>query len=131
MRKRFMCAVAIVAVLAFQITVPVQAAITLDPTNPANFNSEGNQTITPGTVLTFTDQSVADFAVLFGNDADAVPGVDLDVIATFQILSTTPVNADVGNRIAINDGLNKATIAACIIQNGVKGIVSDRRVHPS
>jgi hypothetical protein len=102
--------------------VRVEAAIVLDPTNPANFSSEGNQTITPGSVLTFADQSIGDFALLFGNDADAVPGVELDVIATFQVLSTIPMNADVGNRIAINDGLNKAAIAACIIQNGVKGI---------
>jgi hypothetical protein len=117
--QRILLTLTLILVLA---TAPVEAAITLDPTNPANFNSEGNQTITPGAVLTFTDQSIGDFALLFANDADAVPGVNLDVIATFQVLSTIPINADAGNRIVINDGLNKAAIAACVILNGVKGI---------
>jgi len=107
--QRILLTLTLILVLA---TAPVEAAITLDPTNPANFNSEGNQTITPGAVLTFTDQSIGDFALLFANDADAVPGVNLDVIATFQVLSTIPINADAGNRIVINDGLNKAAIAA-------------------
>jgi hypothetical protein len=126
MKTRVTCVLTIFAMLALETTalwpVPVEAAIVLDPTNPANFSSEGLQTITPGAVLTFTDQSIGDFALLFGNDADAVPGVELDVIATFQVLAGIPANADAGNRIAINDGLNKAAIAACVIQNGVKGI---------
>ena len=126
MKRRVTCALAILAVLALETTafwqVRVEAAITLDPTNPANFKSDGNQTITPGTVLTFTDTSVGDYALLFGNDADAVPGVELDVIATFQILAIIPINAEAGNRIVINDGINKAAIAECVIINGVKGI---------
>jgi hypothetical protein len=126
MKTRVTCVLTIFAVLALETTalwpVRVEAAITLDPTNPANFKSDGNQTITPGAVLTFTDQSVSDFALLFGNDADAVPGVDLDVVATFQVMQTLPSNADAGNRVVINDGVNKAAIAACIIQNGVNGI---------
>jgi hypothetical protein len=80
MKTRVTCVLTIFAMLALETTalwpVPVEAAIVLDPTNPANFSSEGLQTITPGAVLTFTDQSIGDFALLFGNDADAVPGVE-------------------------------------------------------
>ena len=98
-----------------------EAAVTLNPMDPSNFTEDGGQTITPGSVLTFTDQSVGDIALLFSNDADALPGVEVDIVATFQILSTSPNNVDVGNRVAIIDA-NKAAIAACVILNGVKGI---------
>ena len=54
MKNSVACALAIFALLALLATelwpVLVEAAITLDPTNPANFNSEGLQTITTGAV---------------------------------------------------------------------------------
>jgi hypothetical protein len=97
-------------------------ATTLDPTNPfGNFKQDGTQTVTPGPVLAIADQNVGDFAVLFATDFDATAGTELDVVATFQVLSTLPNNADAGNRVAINDGTH-AAIAACVIQNGVNGI---------
>src|SRR5262245_12609359 len=99
----------------------VEAATTLDPASPGNFSQDGTQTVTPGAVLTITDQSVGDTALLFANDSDAVPGVEVDVIATFKVKSTNPNNVDVGNRVVINDA-TRAAIAACIIKNGVSGI---------
>lgn len=58
-KKRVACALAIFAVLALETTalwpVPVGAATTLNPANPSNFTQGGTQTVTRGTVLTFTD----------------------------------------------------------------------------
>jgi hypothetical protein len=99
------------------------ASTVLDPQNPANFQRDGSQGFTPGPLLTLADQSVGDVIVFFAPDADAVAGIELDIVATFQVLSTQPNSADVGNRVAINDGTQtRAAIAACIIQNGVNGI---------
>jgi hypothetical protein len=97
-------------------------ATTLDPNNPGNFTQDGTQTATPGNVLTLADQNIGDFVLLFANDSDAAAGVELDVVATFQVTATTPNNADAGNRVVINDGIAKSAIAACIQQNGVNGI---------
>lgn len=100
-----------------------KAATTLDPTNPiALFQQEGGQSFTPGASLKLADTSKSDFIVLFAFDNDAAAGTDLDLIATFRVTAGVPVNADAGNRIAINDGISKAAIAACIVQNGVNGI---------
>jgi len=41
-KKRVACALAVLAVLVLQTTTPVQAAVTLGPTNPSNFK-EGNE----------------------------------------------------------------------------------------
>jgi hypothetical protein len=96
---------------------------TLDPTNPtANFTKEGTQPHTPGAVLTLTDDSIGEIVAFFANDVDAAPGVEADVVATFRVLSTTRNNADVGNRVVINDGQARAAIAACIVRNGIRGI---------
>jgi hypothetical protein len=100
----------------------VEAAILLNPQDPSNFTQEGTQSFTPGTVLTLTDGSVSDFIAFFAPDGDASPGVAVDVVATFQVLSTAPVNADAGNRVVINDGQTRSAIAACIIKNGINGI---------
>jgi hypothetical protein len=100
MNKRVTCVLAVLAMLAGR----VEAATTLDPTNPANFQREGTQGFTPGSLLTLADQSIGDVIVFIAPDADAVAGVELDVVATFQVRFTIPNNADVGNRIAINDG---------------------------
>lgn len=100
-----------------------KAATTLDPTNPiALFQQEGGQIFTPGSALKLADTSKSDFIVLFAFDNDAAAGTDLDLIATFRVTAGVPVNADAGNRIAINDGISKSAIAACIVQNGVNGI---------
>jgi hypothetical protein len=119
------CTLAIFALLALETTVlwpvRVEAAITLDPTNPGNFQRDGSQSFTPGPVLRLADQSVGDVIAFFAPDPDAAAGSELDVIATFQIISTQPNNAEVGNRVAINDG-TKGAVAACIIKNGVNGI---------
>jgi hypothetical protein len=104
-------------------TPPGHTAITLDPANPtANFTKEGTQSHTPGAALRLQDVSAGDFVSLFGTDLDAAPGNEIDVTATFQITSFAPNNADVGNRIVINDGASRAAIAACTIQNNVRGI---------
>jgi len=100
-----------------------EAACTLDPQNPTPlFTKEGGQTATPGSVLTLEDASGADFVAFFCVDPDAIAGTELDVVTTFKVTSTTPNNADVGNRLVINDGATRSAIAACLIQNGVFGI---------
>jgi hypothetical protein len=88
--------------------------ITLDPTNPANFTKEGTQTFTAGAVLTLTDASVSGFIAFFAPDPDANPGLDIDLVATFQVQTTTPANANAGNRVVINDGQTHAAIATCV-----------------
>jgi hypothetical protein len=98
------------------------ASIVLDPNNTANFTQEGTQAFTRGSVLTLTDTSVSDFITFFANDADAAPGNELDLVATFQVRSTTPILADAGNRVVINDGQTRSAIAACAIVNGMPGI---------
>jgi hypothetical protein len=98
------------------------AATTLDPNNPGLFQTEGTQLFTAGSVLKLTDTSKSDFILFFAFDNDAAAGTDLDLIAKFRVTAGVPVNADAGNRIAINDGVAKAAIAACIVQNGVNGI---------
>ena len=112
-------------------------AVTLNPADPSNFTQDGGQSFTAGATLTLTDSSVADFIAFFAADADANAGVEVDVVATFQVTSTVPVNADVGNRIVVNDGQSHAAIAACVIVNGVKGIglqgagsISDPATYP-
>jgi hypothetical protein len=97
-------------------------SVVLNPADTSNFKIDGSQAITPGSVLTLTDQSVSDYVVLFALDNDAAAGTAVDVVATFQVQSTIPVNADVGNRIAINDGQTHAVVAACAIVGGVRGI---------
>lgn len=100
----------------------VEAAATLDPQNPGNFTREGTQPFTPGNVLTLSDTSSADFVAFFINDSDAALGVEVDVVATFQVKQTVPNNADAGARLVINDGLSKSAIASCVLINGVRGI---------
>ena len=100
----------------------VEAGITLNTFDPSNFTSEGGQQVTNGTVLTLNDRSVSDFVAFFAKDPDAAAGNEVDVVATFQVRSTIPVNAEVGNRVVISDGQTRSAIAACIIKNGVKGI---------
>jgi hypothetical protein len=120
--------VAFILALAAAVVSPalwswrVNAATTLDPTNPALFQTEGTQTFTRGSALKLADTSNSDFIMFFAFDNDAAAGTDLDLIATFRVTADVPVNADAGNRIAINDGISKAAIAACIVNNGVNGI---------
>jgi hypothetical protein len=99
-----------------------EAAITLNPADPSNFTQEGGQTFTAGNVLTLNDLSISDFIAFFAADPDASPGTDVDVVATFQVREGVPIEADVGNRVVINDGLIRSAIAACIIKNGINGI---------
>jgi hypothetical protein len=99
-----------------------KAGTVLDPTNPfATFQEEGSENITPGSVLSFTDENVGDIAVLHTTDLDAGAGIDLDIVATFHVLTTLPNNVDTGNRVVINDGTH-AAIAECVLINDVKGI---------
>ncbi len=98
-------------------------AVVLDPDNPeANFTKEGNQGFTPGNVLTLNDSSGADVINFFASDADAARGIATDVVVRFQVTRTIPNNADNGVRFAINDGQQRAVIAACITKNGQLGI---------
>src|SRR5215813_1651541 len=100
-----------------------RAGVVLDPTNPGNFQRDGAQSFTSGTVLTLADQSVGDIILFFAPEPDAAAGTDFDVIATFQVRATVHSGADVGNRLVINDGVMRAAVAACIFdENGVKGI---------
>jgi len=120
----------IVAVLLLSLGVMSprsDAAVTLDPNNPSNFTKDGTQTFTIGSVLTLTDGNVGDFIAFFAPDSDATAGLDIDVVATFQVLSLTPNNVDADNRIVINDGQSRSAIAACVIKqdssgNAIKGI---------
>lgn len=95
---------------------------TLNPQDPSNFTRDGGQTVTPGNVLTLTDTASGDFVALFANDSDAVVGNEIDIVATFQVRATAPNNVDCANRIVINDGVSRSAIAACILQNGTRGI---------
>lgn len=123
MKVRVACVLVILALLAIQTTRPVKAATTLDTANPnANFTNEGGQSFTPGNVLTLTDASNGDFVAFFAADVDANPGTQIDLVTTFQVRQETRFNADVGNRVVINDGLTRSAIAACIVKNGVNGI---------
>ena len=64
--------------------------IVLDPTNPTNFTQDGGQNSTPGSVFTLSDGDVADIVAFWAADPNASAGTTLDVIATFQVISTIP-----------------------------------------
>ncbi len=113
------------AVSAFALSstaTRIEAATTLNPQDISNFTQDGSQTATTGTVLTLTDLNIGDVVIEWANEPDAHAGIDLDVIAKFQVTANNANNADAGNRIVINDGLTKSAIAACVIKNGVNGI---------
>src|SRR5438552_1058432 len=114
MRPQFWATVSVAIALSF---APAHATTVLDPQDPSNFRQDGSQTATPGTVLTLANSSNGDIILLFAPDPDAVAGLDLDVVATFQLANPIPAGADAGNRVVINDGQGKAAIAACIFQN--------------
>jgi hypothetical protein len=88
------------------------ASTVLDPTNPSNFKQDGGQTATPGSVLRLVDSSNGDIILLFAPDPDAAAGIELDVVARFQLINPIPANADAGNRVVINDGVTRSAIAA-------------------
>ncbi len=114
--------------------VRVEAATILDPNNPGLFQREGTQPFAAGATLTLADASSSDFINFFTFDNDAAAGTDLDVIATFRVTASVPVNADAGNRVVINDGVSRSAIAACIVKDGVRGIglySSGSRFDPS
>ena len=126
-----------VTVATLLLCAPAQAETTLDPQNPSNFRQDGTQSATPGAVLTLRDGSVGDFILLFAPDPDAAAGVDLDIVATFQMVNPIPAGADAGNRVVINDGTTRSAIASCIFQNNVPGIglysqgpTTDQRSYP-
>lgn len=89
---------------------PVWAAVTLDPNDPigSGFRMDGTESFTPGNVLTLTDNNVGGSVTLFANDNDAAPNLEIDVVATFQVKSPIPNNADADNRLVINDGLERS-----------------------
>jgi hypothetical protein len=116
------CALASLAMLATQLSTPLQAATVLDPQNPANFTSDGQQSFVPGSFLRLNDTNLGDYIAFFTNDSDASPGIDVDVFATFQVIQTIPNNADTGVRVVINDGINRSAIAAATFNNAVRGI---------
>lgn len=122
LNRHVACALAVLAVLALGITTPVEAAVTLDPQNPTNFTRDGGQSSTPGPALRLTDTSSGDYIAYFINDPDSIASKDLDLFATFQVITTTPNNADLGARVVISDGVDRSAIAECVIINGVRGI---------
>ncbi len=70
-----------------------------------------------GTIVQFSDASNFDVCAMFTPNSCAGSGHDVDVVATFQVRTHTPVNADGGFRIIINDGFTRAAIATCAILN--------------
>ena len=112
MRKpMFWATVGVATTLSF---APAHAITILNPQDPSNFDKDGTQPFAPGNVLTLDDTSVSDFVTLYAYDADAAAGRDIDVVAAFQVRDGVPTNADVGNRVVINDGQTRSAIAACI-----------------
>jgi len=99
-----------------------EAATILDPQNPSNFARDGQQSATPGSILTLSDTSSSDCIAFFANDGDAGAAHEVDVVATFQVIQTAPNNADAGNRVVINDGISRSAIASCVVINGVRGM---------
>jgi hypothetical protein len=93
------------------------ASTVLDPTNPSNFQQDGTQTATPGSPLRLVDASIGDIILLFAPDPDAAAGIELDVVARFQLINPTPGGADAGNRVVINDGVTRSAIASCIFNS--------------
>jgi len=98
------------------------ASTVLDPTNPSNFKQDGTQTATPGNVLRLVDSSISDIILLFAPDPDAAAGIELDVVARFQLINPLPAGADVGNRVVINDGVTRSAIASCFFKQNVPAI---------
>src|SRR6266567_1302643 len=94
--------------------------VVLDPANPlANFTQEGGQgfAAAPG-VLSLTDISTSDVITFFAGDPNAAPGVELDVVASFQVRSFSLANADSGVRLNINDGVENAVYLCCVVIDG-------------
>lgn len=103
---------------AFLLPPRALAVVIFDPTNLGTFFADGGQTYVPGPgSVAFVDGSPADFIVLVSPDPDAAPGQTIDLIATFQVPSTTPVNADAGVRIGLSDGQALAAMLHTITVN--------------
>ena len=93
---------------------------------------------TAPTTLTFTDSSASDVSAIYTPNACAAPGLEVDVVATFQVRSCTPNSADADFRVVINDGQTKSAIAAAVMINGQRcialvgaGRASDVATYPA
>ncbi len=113
MNARLTC---LLAVLALSAAVDSARADTiLNPANPGNFTREGQQPFTPAPgALTLTDTSSSDRVGFHAHDAAASPCVEVDLVATFQVVDTAPNNADAGVRFVINDGIDRAVILGAV-----------------
>ena len=102
----------------------LMAAVTLDPTNPlAAFEKDGNQGVTPGPVMLLTDADTNDHVGFYAADADAGPGKEVEVTATFRIQSNAlPSGVDTGMRVVITDGAVTSAIVSCVTLGGVPGV---------
>lgn len=104
------------------------AELVLDTAAPlANFDTEGSEPYTASPVaLNLNDGSLSDLIHFYSKpglaDSLAAPGIAVDVVTRFQVVTGTPANADGGFRLVINDGQAKAVIAVCSIKAGVRGI---------
>lgn len=124
--KNTVCRLLVLTLVAITVLspTPARAVVTLNTWNPlANFSVEGTQPFTTSPdAIQLLDQSVSDLVNFYGVDSDAAPGTDLDLIARFQVQTTTPLNADSGVRFTINDGQSKAVMACAVTVAGVRGI---------
>ena len=78
----------------------------------------GSQFISTGPdTLAFSDADIGDVNTLHKSNPCAGPGLEVDVVATFQIRSVTPNGPDTGFRVIINDGQLKAAVLTCAILN--------------
>lgn len=84
-----------------------------------------------GTIVQFSDSSNADVCAIYLPSPCAAPGLEVDVVASFQVRSVTPNNADGGFRVVINDGRTKSAIASCAIINNQRVIALAGAGSPS
>lgn len=73
---------------------------------------------TSPTTLQFSDSASGDFSGIALPNGCAAPGLEVDVVASFQVRSVTPDNADCSFRVVINDGQSKSAVVCCVIIDG-------------
>lgn len=114
------------SVVPFHATTGGQISVQLNPADISNFTVVGNQPPITGPTLRFEDQDPNDVSGLFANDPDAAAGADEDLTVEFQATPGATDGVDAGFQVAMNDGVNRSAIAACILVNNIPhiGLVS-------
>lgn len=72
---------------------------------------------TSPTTLAINDSSGSDVSGIYMPNACAAPGLEVDVVASFQIRGVTPSGADGGFKVIINDGQLRSAVVTCAILN--------------